>query len=127
MNRFEQDKIARHNKERWEALVAAGVQYSRPWRDLTEASARERVDPEGLIGEVSGRRVLCLAGGGGQQTAAFALLGAEVTVLTSRPCSRRGWWCGRDGRAEARNELDSCCRISMPILWYEHGTRHDRV
>ncbi len=35
----------------------------------------------GLPRDLRGRTVLCLAGGGGQQSAAFALLGAEVTVL----------------------------------------------
>jgi SAM-dependent methyltransferase len=34
-----------------------------------------------LIGDCAGKDVLCLAGGGGQQSAAFALLGAQVTVL----------------------------------------------
>ncbi len=75
------DDIARHNRERWEALVAAGIEFSRPWLDLTEDSAREAVDPHGFIGDLRGARVLCLAGGGGQQSAAFALLGADVTVL----------------------------------------------
>ena len=33
------------------------------------------------MGDVAGKNVLCLAGGGGQQSAAFALLGARVTVV----------------------------------------------
>jgi len=33
------------------------------------------------MGDVSGKDVLCLAGSGGQQSAAYALLGANVTVL----------------------------------------------
>jgi ubiquinone/menaquinone biosynthesis C-methylase UbiE len=44
-------------------------------------SARQRVDPDGVLGDLLGRDVLCLAGGGGQQSAAFGLLGACVTVL----------------------------------------------
>jgi len=75
------DDIARYNRERWEALVAAGIEYSRPWLDLTEDAARVAVDPYGFIGDFAQTRVLCLAGGGGQQSAAFALLGADVTVL----------------------------------------------
>jgi SAM-dependent methyltransferase len=39
------------------------------------------VDRHGLIGDIAGRDVLCLAGGGGQQSAAFGLLGANVTVF----------------------------------------------
>jgi len=75
------DDVARYNQDRWNALVRAGVSFSRPWLDLDAATARERVDPEGMMGEVAGRDVLCLAAGGGQQSAAFGLLGARVTVL----------------------------------------------
>ena len=75
------DDIARHNMARWDELVAADIEYSRPWLDLDAATARQRLDPEGKMGEVAGADVLCLAGGGGQQSVAFALLGANVTVL----------------------------------------------
>ena len=75
------DELASYNKERWEALAQAGVLYSRPFLELNEQTAREAVDPQGVMGDVAGKNVLCLAGGGGQQSAAFALLGANVTVL----------------------------------------------
>ena len=39
------------------------------------------VDPFGYAGEIEGKEVLCLGSGGGQQSAAFGLLGARVTVL----------------------------------------------
>jgi SAM-dependent methyltransferase len=70
-----------HTRERWNELAAAGVQYSRPWLDLNRANARRRVDPFGLFGDVENKEILCLAAGGGPQSAAFALLGARVTVL----------------------------------------------
>ncbi len=75
------DDLARYNMERWDALARAGCQYSRPFLDLDADLARTEVDPEGMLDEIAGRNVLCLAGGGGQQSAAFALLGARVTVL----------------------------------------------
>jgi SAM-dependent methyltransferase len=75
------DDLSRHNRQRWNDLAAAGVQYSRPWLDLNETNARERVDPLGFLGDLAGKRVLCLAGGGGQQSAAFGMLGADVTVF----------------------------------------------
>jgi len=75
------DELAQHNRERWTELVQANVPYSRPWLDLDEDKAAQAVDPKGIIGKVEGKDVLCLAGGGGQQSAAFALLGARVTVL----------------------------------------------
>ncbi len=75
------DEVARRNVDRWRALAEVEAPFTRPHLDLDVPSARERVDPEGLLGDVTGRDVLCLAGGGGQQSAAFALLGARVTVL----------------------------------------------
>jgi SAM-dependent methyltransferase len=75
------DELARHNKERWEALAEANIEYSRPVLDLDASSALRMVDAEGVMGDVAGKDVLCLAGGGGQQSAAFGLLGARVTVL----------------------------------------------
>ncbi|RME52796.1 MAG: class I SAM-dependent methyltransferase [Caldilineae bacterium] len=75
------DELARFNRDRWNRLVEAGVLYSRPKLDLDEAGAREMVDEAGLLGDVTGQRVLLLGGGGGQQSAAFGILGAQVTVL----------------------------------------------
>ena len=75
------DDVANFNKERWEELARKGVMYSRPKLHFDERLARRTVDPEGKMDDPAGRDVLCLAGGGGQQSAAFALLGANVTVL----------------------------------------------
>lgn len=76
-----QDELADFNKARWEELASANVEYSRPNLDLDADSARHLVDPYGVMGDVQGKEVLCLASGGGQQSAAFALLDAKVTVL----------------------------------------------
>lgn len=75
------DDLHRHNKERWEALAAANVAYARPLLDLDAEKARAVVDARGVMGDVRGKEVLCLASGGGQQSAAFALLGAQTTVI----------------------------------------------
>jgi len=75
------DHVHRFNKDRWEALVKAEALYSRPWLSETSQSARQRLDPAGRLGDLSGKEVLCLAGGGGQQTVAFALNGSHVSVL----------------------------------------------
>src|SRR5688572_29413116 len=74
------DELARFNKERWEALAEADISFSRPALDLDEAAARGLLDPHGVMGGVAGKDVLCLASGGGRQSAAFGLLGARVTV-----------------------------------------------
>lgn len=75
------DEIARYNRERWKALVDARALFTRPALNLDSASACEKLDPEGRLGSVAGKDVLCLACGGGQQSAAFALLGAKATVF----------------------------------------------
>jgi SAM-dependent methyltransferase len=74
------DEIARYNIARWQALGDADALFTRPVLDLDLTAAQALVDPEGLLGELAGRAVLCLAGGGGRQSVAFALLGARVTV-----------------------------------------------
>ena len=75
------DEIAEYNRERWKALVEANAVFTRPKLDLDARSAQELIDPEGRLGAVAGKDVLCLACGGGQQSVAFALLGSRVTVV----------------------------------------------
>lgn len=77
----EMDEIAQYHIKRWEALDDADALFTRPFFHLTAAEAAERLDPEGRLGALAGKNVLCLAGGGGKQSAMFALLGAQVTVL----------------------------------------------
>ncbi len=75
------DNVYKYNKERWEALVRAGALFTRPWLDLDDSSAREKLNLDDVVGDVTRKSVLCLGGGGGQQSAAFSVLGAKVTVL----------------------------------------------
>ena len=75
------DRVYEFNKERWEALVRAKALFSRPWLHETKASVLQRLDPQGRLGRLDGKEVLCLAGGGGQQAVAFALQGARITVF----------------------------------------------
>ena len=75
------DDIARYNQERWQQLNQVNALFTRPKTDLTPETARELIDPENRFGDLVGKSVLCLAGGGGKQSVAFALLGADVTVF----------------------------------------------
>lgn len=79
------DEVAAYNVARWRALAEGGALYTRPLLDLDAAAARAFVDPSGWLGDLEGRRVLCLAGGGGRESAAFSLLGARVTVFDLSP------------------------------------------
>ncbi len=79
------DETAAYNLARWQALADTDALVTRPNFDLDAASARARLDPQGRLGDLAGKEVLCLAAGGGQQSAVFALLGAKVTVLDLAP------------------------------------------
>jgi hypothetical protein len=79
MERRHMDKISQINRERWNALAQANVEWSRPYLDYTPEQAAAYVGRHGVLKEVNGKRVLCLASGGGQDSVAFGLLGAEVT------------------------------------------------
>jgi SAM-dependent methyltransferase len=75
------DDIAKYNSDRWNALARSRAIFTRPWLDLTPDDAQRRFETELRLGELAGKDVLCLAGGGGQQSAAMGLLGARVTVV----------------------------------------------
>ncbi len=89
------DEIADINERHWEKMVKEGCGFTRPWLDLDFALVRQYAEgelesvPEQLIeiypttvlADVEDKDVLCLASGGGQQSAVFGLLGARVTVV----------------------------------------------
>jgi SAM-dependent methyltransferase len=89
------EEILRIVEANWEREVAAGCGYTMPALELSRKLIDEYVagtldelpgiedpmDPRQLLRNVAGKNVLCLASGGGQQSAVFGLLGAQVTVL----------------------------------------------
>jgi len=91
----EKDEAAIVNERHWERMVRDGCGYTIPWLDLDpdliRRYARGELDPVpgplaamspcSILADVEGKDVLCLASGGGQQSAVFGLLGARVTVL----------------------------------------------
>ncbi|MCD6290446.1 MAG: class I SAM-dependent methyltransferase [Anaerolineae bacterium] len=76
-------------------MVQEGCGYTVPWLDLDPDVVRAfaegelnftpwplgEMTPRSILADVEGKDVLCLACGGGQQSAVFALLGARVTVI----------------------------------------------
>lgn len=95
------DDVARYNQGRWRRLVEANAVFTRPALDLDAETARRRLDPEGRLGPLEGKRVLVLAGGGGKQSIAFALLGARVTVVDLSDAQ-----LGRDRDAAAHHGVE---------------------
>src|SRR5438309_11470930 len=83
------DKIAQHNRNMWERLAKAGMNYTRPFGRLpkTKAGMRRFMDPRSRLKGVKleGARVLGLAAGGGWGAVSFAKLGAVTTVFCISP------------------------------------------
>jgi len=94
------DDIAHRNFEAYSKAIADGEPYTKPWLSLdVRAYSAYREGASDILPEpwchdrrselsmasVRGLKVLCLAGGGGQQSAVFSLLGADVTVLDLLP------------------------------------------
>lgn len=69
----------------WERLARAGIPYTRPQGrpPRTRAALRRFLDPCGRLKGIrlTGTRVLALAAGGGWDAVAFALLGAQTTLV----------------------------------------------
>lgn len=94
------DDIAQRKLEEMRESVRVGRDQTKPWLDLDVNAYRayregtittlpkpycdDPVDRTMMTG-IGGQNVLCLAGGGGQQSAVFSLLGAHVTVLDLTP------------------------------------------
>lgn len=70
-----------HNARAWDALARQGIPLARPLLDGDMQQAFATLDPAGWLGDVRGRRVLCLAAGGGRHSALYAAAGAQVTVV----------------------------------------------
>jgi SAM-dependent methyltransferase len=95
-----QDNIAKRALSLFQQEVREGRDYTKPWLDLDVEAYRayrekesdvlptpyaDRPEDKRMMEDVQGMHVLCLAGGGGQQSAVYALLGAHVTVLDLTP------------------------------------------
>jgi ubiquinone/menaquinone biosynthesis C-methylase UbiE len=75
-----------HNRRAWDALVRDQQRFTRPARDEDFQNPLAAVDANGWLGSsIAGRQVLCLAAGGGRQSALYAAAGAQVTVVDISP------------------------------------------
>jgi SAM-dependent methyltransferase len=71
-----------HNRQAWDARVRTGGRFTKPAPDEEFRNPLAAVDPSGWLGgSITGRRVLCLAAGGGRQSALYAAAGGIVTVV----------------------------------------------
>ncbi len=82
-----QQAIAKqHNRDAWNRMVAGKKRFTRPAKDEDLHQPLHTVDAIGWLGgDLSGKEVLCLAAGGGRQSAIYAATGANVTVVDISP------------------------------------------
>lgn len=72
----------RASQQCYDAMVANEVALCRPASDAELADPLATLDPIGWLGgTVAGKKLLCLAAGGGRQSALYATAGAHVTVV----------------------------------------------
>lgn len=105
------DPVA-HNRAAWDKYVQEGNEWSTPVSSEVVERARtgdwsivligrEPVDRSWLPTDLTGRDVLCLASGGGQQGPVLAAAGARVTVFDNSPGQ-----LGQDRMVAARERLE---------------------
>ena len=74
--------ITAHNARSWDRLAQQSAPLAHAARDEDFVRPLETVDPLGWLGgSVEGKNVLCLAAGGGRQSALYAAAGAKVVVV----------------------------------------------
>jgi SAM-dependent methyltransferase len=100
-----------HNRRAWNCESAEGGVWSRPVEPSTVARARNgdwqviltptKAVPRPWFGELTGKDLLCLASGGGQQAPIFAAAGARVVSfdLSDEQLSKDRMVAERDGLA----------------------------
>ena len=73
-----------HNRRAWDQRARNQQRFTRPAGDDDVANPLSKVDVA-WFGDLRGRRMLCLASGGGRQSALYAAAGAVVTVVDISP------------------------------------------
>jgi len=75
-----------HNRSAWDRLARKQDRLAKPARDEDFSNPLASVDGLGWLGgDVRGKRLLCLAAGGGRQGPIYAAAGADVTVVDLSP------------------------------------------
>jgi SAM-dependent methyltransferase len=75
-----------HNRNAWDARVRQAARFTRPAADHEYCDPLASLDGAGWLGgSIAGKRVLCLAAGGGRQSGLYAAAGATVTVVDISP------------------------------------------
>lgn len=86
LNHQRREAALQASRRCYDNLAAARAPLCKPASDGEFANPLRTVDPLGWLGpSISGWQVLCLAAGGGRQSALYASAGADVTVVDISP------------------------------------------
>ena len=87
MNDNQQSLAKKHNRDAWnQRMVVGKKRFTKPAKDEDLHQPLDTVDAIGWLGgNIAGKQVLCLAAGGGRQSAIYAATGAQVTVVDISP------------------------------------------
>jgi ubiquinone/menaquinone biosynthesis C-methylase UbiE len=80
LDRPDYSSVHQHNRRAWDRRAEQQERFTRPADDQLVDHAWAEIDTAWL-GDVRGKRLLCLASGGGRQSALYAAAGAHVTVV----------------------------------------------
>ena len=82
----EQALAREHNRKAWDKMVVGKRCFTKPANDEDLLNPLATIGAQGwLDGEIANQQVLCLAAGGGRQSAIYAAAGANVTVVDISP------------------------------------------
>ncbi len=73
--------IHEYNRRAWDRRAREQARFTRPATDDDLRDPLRKLDGSGWLGDVQGKRLLCLAAGGGRQSLMYAAAGALVTVV----------------------------------------------
>ena len=82
----EQALAREHNRKAWDKMVIGKRCFTKPANDEDLHDPAGTIHAQGwLDGNIANQQVLCLAAGGGRQSAIYAAAGANVTVVDISP------------------------------------------
>ena len=94
---------ASHNRRAWDEMAAKRQRFTRAAKDDDFVDPLRKVDQLGWLGgDIRGKKLLCLAAGGGKHGPLYAAAGAVVTVVDLSPAQLE---LDREVAAERRLDL----------------------
>ena len=110
---------ASYNRRAWDEMAAKRQRFTRPAKDDDFVDPLKKVDQLGWLGgDIRGKRLLCLAAGGGKHGPLYAAAGAIVTVVDISPAQLE---LDREVAAKRRLELKTVAASMDELSMFATG------